>query len=258
MLALVKRYTVEQWAHIDRDHVVEDASAARTWGVLVLSTLILVVLHYFCKSRFIHSLPAVRELFASLPWPKIWSLLYWAGCRVVGYVVLPALVIRFGFRERVADYGLRFERSRPVLLLYLAMFLVVVPLVILVSFSSAFLAKYPFYDNAGQSLPQLLVWELAYAAQFFSLEFFFRGFLLFALARKLGSTAIFVMMVPYVMIHFAKPVPETLGAVITGIALGTLALRTRSIFGGVLIHTAVAWTMDITALWQKGELPWGR
>lgn len=70
----------------------------------------------------------------------------------------------------------------------------------------------------------------------------------------MGSTAIFVMVVPYTMIHFTKPFPETLGAIVAGIVLGTLALRTRSIFGGVAIHTAAGWSMDFFALHQKNEI----
>ena len=91
-------------------------------------------------------------------------------------------------------------------------------------------------------------WEVLYAAQFVSLEFFFRGFLLQGLRRALGSNAIFVMIVPYCMIHYGKPLPETLGAIGAGLILGTLAMRTRSIWGGVLIHIGVAMTMDVLAL----------
>ncbi len=51
------------------------------------------------------------------------------------------------------------------------------------------------------------------------------------------------------MIHFyGKPFPETIGAIFAGIILGTLAMRTRSIWGGVLIHVGVAMTMDALAL----------
>jgi membrane protease YdiL (CAAX protease family) len=57
-----------------------------------------------------------------------------------------------------------------------------------------------------------------------------------------------VMVVPYCMIHYGKPMPETLGAIVAGIVLGTLAMRTRSIWGGVLIHIAVAITMDMMAV----------
>ena len=72
--------------------------------------------------------------------------------------------------------------------------------------------------------------------------------MLFTVARYVGSYAIFIMVIPYVMIHFGKPFAETIGAIIAGIALGTLALRTRSIFGGVLIHVTVALSMDVLAI----------
>ena len=72
--------------------------------------------------------------------------------------------------------------------------------------------------------------------------------MLFTMARYMGAYAIFVMVIPYAMVHFGKPFAETIGSIIAGTALGTLALRTRSIFGGVLIHIAIAWSMDILAI----------
>jgi membrane protease YdiL (CAAX protease family) len=54
------------------------------------------------------------------------------------------------------------------------------------------------------------------------------------------------------MIHFGKPFPETLAAIIAGIVLGTISLKSRSIWMGVAIHYTVALSMDIAALWQKG------
>jgi membrane protease YdiL (CAAX protease family) len=56
------------------------------------------------------------------------------------------------------------------------------------------------------------------------------------------------------MIHFGKPLPECLGSIIAGLVLGVLAMDTRSIWGGVTIHVAVAWGMDFAALSQKGVL----
>ena len=35
------------------------------------------------------------------------------------------------------------------------------------------------------------------------------------------------MIVPYCMIHYGKPLPETLGAIGAGLILGTLAMRTQ-------------------------------
>jgi membrane protease YdiL (CAAX protease family) len=124
----------------------------------------------------------------------------------------------------------------------------------LASSSASFLRTYPKYAGAGNSLEQFFTWEFAYAFQFLMLEFFFRGFLIFSLARHIGSMAIFVMVVPYAMIHLSKPLAECLGSILTGITLGTVALRTRSIFGGVFVHCVVAWSMDLFALAQKGQL----
>jgi membrane protease YdiL (CAAX protease family) len=124
----------------------------------------------------------------------------------------------------------------------------VLPAVIIASTTQAFRHTYPFYRMANRSHFDLWTWEAFYAAQFLSLEIFFRGFLLQGLRKALGSNAIFVMIVPYCMIHYGKPLPETFGAIGAGLILGTVAMRTKSIWGGVLIHVGVAMTMDVFAL----------
>jgi len=71
---------------------------------------------------------------------------------------------------------------------------------------------------------------------------------------RIGFAAVFVAVVPYTMIHFHKPMPEAIAAIIGGIILGYLSLKTRSIWWGVAIHVAVAGTMDVLALAQTGLL----
>ena len=93
-----------------------------------------------------------------------------------------------------------------------------------------------------------------YAAQLVALEFFFRGFMVHGLKHRLGYAAIFVMVVPYNMIHFEKPLLEAIGAIAGGVTLGTLSLKTRSIWWGAALHIAVAGVMDVLALSQKGLL----
>lgn len=174
-----------------------------------------------------------------------WSL----GCFAC-YFAVPALVMRTVFGERLRDCYLaprEYLRHLPV---YVLLFLPVGLLVLLVANTPEFLRQYPFYDP-HQGWPDLLVWELGYALQFFSLEFFFRGFMLRGMAGEFGSMATLVMMIPYCMIHFGKPLPECLGSIVAGMVLGTLAMDTRSIWGGVTIHVAVAWAMDLAAVWHK-------
>jgi arylsulfatase A-like enzyme len=53
------------------------------------------------------------------------------------------------------------------------------------------------------------------------------------------------MVVPYCMIHFGKPFLETMAAIVAVVVLGTLSMKTRSIWSGFLIHVSVAVSMDI-------------
>ncbi|TMQ14771.1 MAG: CPBP family intramembrane metalloprotease [Deltaproteobacteria bacterium] len=128
------------------------------------------------------------------------------------------------------------------------LFAAVLPAVAIASTTQAFRHTYPFYRLANRSYADLVIWEALYALQFLSLEFFFRGFILHGLRPALGANAVFVMLVPYCMIHYHKPLRETLGAIGAGLILGTLAMRTRSIWGSVLLHIGVATTMDVLAL----------
>jgi hypothetical protein len=71
----------------------------------------------------------------------------------------------------------------------------------------------------------------------------------------MGSLSIPVMVVPYTMIHFHKPFPECLGAIVAGLVLGALALRFRTFWGGALLHILVAVSMDLLAVHRAGLLP---
>jgi membrane protease YdiL (CAAX protease family) len=63
------------------------------------------------------------------------------------------------------------------------------------------------------------------------------------------------MCVPYCMIHFGKPYLEASGAIIAGVVLGSLSMRTKSIYAGFLVHVTVALTMDLLALDHRNALP---
>jgi membrane protease YdiL (CAAX protease family) len=57
------------------------------------------------------------------------------------------------------------------------------------------------------------------------------------------------------MIHFPKPYLEACGAIVAGVVLGSLSMKTGSIWAGFLIHSTVAILMDLLALAQRNRLP---
>lgn len=252
--ALLHKVTVEQWQAIDDQYRTESLPDLRPAAVCLTAALALVLPRFFGQERALTEYPQLAALFAGLPYPSLHPHAWWALFKLFNYGLLPLLCIKLVLKQPLTDFGVRFVENRRILALYASMLLVVAPFVVYASTTHAFLRTYPKYDDAGESIAQLVIWELAYGFQFLMLEFFFRGFLIFSLARYVGSLAVFVMVVPYAMIHLGKPFAECLGSIVAGTALGTIALRTGSIWGGVAVHCAVAWSMDLLALARTGKL----
>jgi len=178
---------------------------------------------------------------------------YWGLSRYAAYL-LPLFVWPFVFKESPLDLGLRFRGFREHAWIYLLCLVIVIPALVVVSHTPDFSHYYPMYPTASRSWLDFWVWEVVYVGQFLSLEIFFRGFWLRG-ARTLGVGAIFSMVVPYVMIHFPKPYLEACGAIVAGVVLGSLSMKTGSIWAGFLIHSTVAILMDLLALDQRGRMP---
>lgn len=183
------------------------------------------------------------------------DLTFWAVVQISSYVVPAALVIRFVLRERLADHGVRVRGSLRYAAPYAALYACALPAIALASTTAEFQARYPFLPfAAGDAWRPLLGWWALYALQFCALEFFFRGFIVHGLAPRLGYLSVFVMAVPYNMLHYGKPMLEAVAAIVGAIVLGVLALRSRSIWWGAALHICVALTMDILSLSHRGLL----
>jgi membrane protease YdiL (CAAX protease family) len=187
---------------------------------------------------------------------ELWGFVWWAGTRIFGYVFVPFPLWKIFFpKDSLLDFGLRTRGFIRHWWIYVFALAIVLPAMFLVSRQPDFGTYYPFYKTSSRSWFDFLAWEAMYFAQFFALELFFRGFWLGALRRSFGSGAIFVMAVPYCMIHYGKPYLEANGAIVAGIFLGSLAMKTRSIYHGFLVHITVAGLMDWLALNHRHALP---
>lgn len=180
-------------------------------------------------------------------------LISWGLNCVIVFLLLPAAVVKFIFKENLSDYGFRVQGIGKHKWMYVLLILFMLPLVFMVSKTPVFLNRYPFYHISSKAqLPRFAVWEIIYILQFISIEFFFRGFLLHGVKHRFGYYSILFAVLPYCMIHFGKPMSETLGAIVAGCVLGFLSLNTNSILLGIWVHVTVAVTMDVCALWRSG------
>lgn len=252
---LYHRLFLDPWERVNRAAAEERARHPgfdhRVVVVMIVVALVLVFQEYFGDR------PEYELLFSSYAGAHYFQLggfAWWAGSKVVGYLLVPMVVVK-ALGGDLADYGIRLRGFLRHAWIYVVLYLAILPVILVASRTHAFMDTYPFYKLAARSWTDLAAWEAMYALSFLALEFFFRGFILFALERTMGAYAIFVMIVPYCMIHFHKPVAEVVGAIFAGIVLGTLSMATRSIWCGVLIHISVAWTMDLLALVHVYGLP---
>jgi len=218
------------------------------WGVTSFAIFAMALDNYSTN------LPKLFVTALDLPAPVVywvWKCV-WNLDRVMA-LVLPILVYRRFIDDRPGGfYGLTLRGfdARP----YVFMLLVMLPLIAWASFRPAFLDTYPDY-RAGRAeafleisrLATYGVYEASYALRYVAIELFFRGFLLLGLERILGRAALMPMVTLYAFWHFGKPVPEAIGSIFAGYILGVIALRTRSIVGGILVHVGVALGMDLAA-----------
>ena len=237
--------------------------------VLLTAVLCLTLIHFFgrpgvldtwrdiCRLLHLEWVSAALERYLNTgPQTRLHGRVFWAVTRGLGFLVVPALVVVGVLRRPLSDFGVRVRGILPHGWIYLAMLALIAPAVVIASYTAPFQATYPFYRvEPGEHLwPNFWLWEMLYASQFVGIEFFFRGFLVHGLKRRMGYTAVWAALVPYTMIHFEKPFAECLGAVVAGWVLGTLSLRTGSMWWGAAIHTAVAWGMDLLSLGHQGRL----
>jgi membrane protease YdiL (CAAX protease family) len=236
----------------------------RTLAVFYCAFLVLIANRYFSESDLLIGLfdglgwksmsRKARDLFFFSEHARFNSLLYWVATLDFFYLVIPALLIRFYLKEKPSVFGLNLRVEKGFFKYYFLFMLFMLVLVYWASTTSSFQHKYPFYQitSREQVWPRFIIWELVYCSQFFCLEFFFRGFMVKGLQPKFGMFSIFIMTVPYCMIHFGKPLPETIGSVFAGLILGYISYRGKGILPGFLMHITVALAMDGFALWQKG------
>lgn len=190
------------------------------------------------------------------PYSELYLQLWWTFWIFLGNVALPLLFIRYVLKESFADHGLGLGDTLSHKWAYIVLGLVMVTGTLISSFASHFTDYYPMYGAAGRSWFDYIAWEFViYLPQFIWVEFFFRGFLLRALQPAIGAGAILVMVVPYTMIHFPKPMFESLVALAFGLIAGALAMRSKSIWGGVLLHVFIAFSMDTMALLNTNRIP---
>jgi uncharacterized protein len=159
--------------------------------------------------------------------------------------VLPALVVRFVFRERLADYGLGLGLPRRTWWSFVLAAPFFVAAGYVASRDATILEKFPINPHANASTAAFALHAATYLLFYAGWEFHFRGFLLHGLRPVIGdANAVLVQTMASSLLHIGSPASETFGAILGGLFWGALALRTRSLLPSLGQHFLLGIALD--------------
>jgi len=223
----------------------------RRTTIVLLASALLLTLHRYYSHRKIFQV-YFEGYFVDDPLKEIYPYYYWFLTSGITLLLLPMLVVKFGIKDRLRDYGFRLTHGKLGWGFAIGGWILMIPLMILaLQLFPSFQQKYPLCKVAGTSWNTLILYEISYGIYMFSWEFFFRGFMLFGLERQFGNYSILVQTIPFAVMHYSKPFSEAMGSIVAGVLLGIFAFETRSFIYGAAIHWFVAMTMDLLALAWK-------
>lgn len=188
--------------------------------VIILSTLLLMLDWYY-------DISIVLDLPVETTAERLRNL---ALYRLLSYLIVPLGVIVFVFREKPAAYGFKLGDWRTGLKWTLIVWAVATPILYVAGRTPAMVSYYARYE-------QPVGWMLLVTAMdLFGWEFLFRGFILYALYRVAGPSAVILQAVPFAFAHLSKPVVETLSTIFGGTLFGWVAWKADSFLYAFLIH----------------------
>ena len=220
---------------------------------IFIALVILLLEFYGWQEPFLNQLSTAMGLeFENVQELRFYAQVHTTLSFSILFILLP---IGFHFLfpiESRNPFGLSIKHVRSNIKPYAILIGVMLPLLWLATSQPHFYNFYPIYRPT--SLGDWLAYESVYLMQFLGVEFFFRGWALFRTEKMFPGYGVFLMVLPYALIHIHKPFPEAIASIAAGFILGLLALKSQSIWPGVVVHAAVAFSTDLFSLVHSGLL----
>lgn len=159
------------------------------------------------------------------------SLEVWALWLLLWYFIIPlAISLVLGFR--LGELGIKLPRDN------WRVFSLLLGLALVLSFAGLLVpSMVTYYPNfAYSNWAEFFRKELVIGVVMFTHEAFFRGFLLFPLAREKGWLGIIAQDIPYAIVHIGKPPVEVPYSLAAGLFFGWMDLKGKSFLQSFLLH----------------------
>jgi len=207
--------------------------------ILLASALFLTIHKYFGSIEFANT----NFNFTNSSAPSLFMFL--TAFILLG--IIPLLIVKYLFTEKIQDYGLIFGDWRFGLRSFFVLFPIILILLLLPASQTPEMQNfYPFDKTINSFSSDFLQFQLLRGLFYYSAwEFFFRGFMLFGLRKYVGDwLAVCIQTIPQCLWHIGMPSGEIFSSIAGGILFGLIALRTGSILWPLLLHFFIGFGMD--------------
>ena len=208
--------------------------------VVLLASVVLVTIHcYFGSIRFAASSTVISGMINPVTYMFLSAFILFG--------LIPALIVKGLFKEKLRNFGLRIGDWKFGILSTLLLF---PPILLFLLFPASQMAEmqsfYPLDRAINSFSAQFFQMELFRGVLYYAAwEFFFRGFMIFGLRKYVGDwIAICIQVIPQCLWHIGMPTGEIFSSILGGILFGYLALRTGSVIWPFLLHYLIGIGMD--------------
>jgi membrane protease YdiL (CAAX protease family) len=211
--------------------------------ILILAPLVLTTWKYYgSKSFYLAHLSDKLLIFNSAAMTAEWYN-YLSAFFLLGVVAIA--VIKFVFKESLTEYGLQIGDWK----FWIPAALVVGAVMIALAYPSSkdpkYIAEYPLYKGAGNSMQTFAIHAIAYFIFYLGWEIFFRGFMQSGLTGRFGIwSAILVQVALSCIVHIGKPDSEIYSSILGGLVWGIMVYRSKSIWPSITTHWILGISLD--------------
>ena len=187
---------------------------------------------------------------------------FWTGATplfaaLILFGLIPMGIVKWGFRERLADYGVRLGIAHRTLRTFLLATPLIIGIAVLTGHNSTFYDVYPLNETIRPQYTKIgidlfIIHSICFLGCYVGWEFLFRGFIQQGLSPRCGiPVAILVQTMASTMLHYGHPSSEVFGTIIAGLVWGFIAYRSRSILSGLGQHALLGIVLDWTLIHSR-------
>lgn len=218
---------------------------------LLSSSMAIMLVAFILITWELQAASAYQKLFTqTFDITQAQSIIFYLAYTYAFFALLPGFFSVFFLKETLQTLAVRWPSHQlKAWLLTLFSFPICFACLMWLSKTPSFQSYYGFSHHVSFEkfiTIQLTLLPIYYVAE----EFFFRGFILLNLYKRLGWHAIWITEFLFVIAHVAKPGLEIIFAIPVGIVLNLLTLWTRSIAPAIAYHYCIGLLVNFLVYWN--------